>query len=334
MLDILTIGTATCDVFLTSPLFKVFRDVEHLTKLGFKTGEAECFALGAKLEVHEPLFSTGGGATNAAVTFARQGYSVGSLFRIGSDQAGEDIIRHLRKEKVSTFVVKSKKEHTAYSTILVAPNGERTILTHRGASDGFVKREIPWRSLRAKWAYISPGDIQPVLMQEIVHTLKQHNVQIAMNLSRRYVELGGVRLKQLLHQLDVVVVNREEASELTGIPYRSERSIFKKFDELVPGIAVVTDGARGAVVSDGAYLYRAKVFKEKKVLDRTGAGDAFGSGFVAGLMRGNDITLALRLASANATSVVEHISAQKGILTKKEFSAKRWRYLDLDIDQL
>lgn len=334
MFDVLTIGTATRDTFLASQLFKILRDREHLIKLGFKTGEAECFALGAKLDVNAPIFSTGGGATNAAVTFARQGFRVGSLIRVGNDQAGEDIIQRLKEEKISPLIIKDKKEHTGYSTILVAPNGERTILVHRGASHGFVKREIPWRSLRTKWAYISPGDIQPALMQEIVRALKKNNVQIAMNLSKRYIEMGAVRLKQLLRQLDIVILNREEASELTEIPYQKERAIFKKFDEIVQGIAVVTDGSRGATISDGAYLYRAGIFKEKKVLDRTGAGDAFGSGFVAGLMQGNDITLALRLASANATAVVEHIGAQEGILTKKEFTIKRWRYLDLDIDPL
>jgi len=102
----------------------------------------------------------------------------------------------------------------------------------------------------------------------------------------------------------------------------------------VPGIAVVTDGPRGAYASDGRYLYRAGVFKERKLVDRTGAGDAFGSGFIAGLMQKHDVHHALRLAAANATSVVEQIGAQGGILTKRDFAGARWRYLDLEVEPL
>ena len=71
-----------------------------------------------------------------------------------------------------------------------------------------------------------------------------------------------------------------------------------------------------------------------KGVNTTGAGDAFGSGFVAGLMAKNDINFALRLAAANATSVVEHIGAQEGILTKSDFSKPRFKYLDLDVEPL
>jgi len=66
MYDVITIGTATQDVFLKSRDFKVLKDER------FITGQAECFALGAKIEVPDIFFTTGGGATNAAVTFARQ----------------------------------------------------------------------------------------------------------------------------------------------------------------------------------------------------------------------------------------------------------------------
>ena len=129
-------------------------------------------------------------------------------------------------------------------------------------------------------------------------------------------------------------MNREEAAQCTSIPYEKEIAIFKELDTIVKGIVVMTDGPRGAIVSDGRTLYRAGIFKETRRVDRTGAGDAFGAGFVAGLIQKNDITHALRLASANATSVVEYIGAQPGILTRAAFQKKRWRYLDLDVESL
>ena len=92
------------------------------------------------------------------------------------------------------------------------------------------------------------------------------------------------------------------------------------------GIVVMTKGPQGVAVSDGKMIWQAGSFKEKKMVDRTGAGDAFGSGFVAGLIQASRIEYAIRLGSANATSVVEYVGAKKGIVTKNDFEkSSRWK---------
>jgi len=334
MFDVITIGTATRDVFLRSSLFKILRDPKHLEALGFKTGEAECFAFGSKIEVERPIITVGGGAANTAVTFRRQGFRTAALVKIGEDELGKSVVADLRKEKITPLPVWDKKVGTAYSTILLNVGGERTILVYRGASEDLERKEVPWGKLKARWAYIAPGRINFDLMMAIVKKLKKNGAMIAINFSKYYLDLGLARLKPLLKNLDVVIVNREEASYLTGVDYKKEKAIFRELDKLIDGIAAMTDGPRGAYVSDGKYLYRAGIFKEKKLVDRTGTGDAFGSGFVAGLMLKNDIHYALRLASANATAVVERVGAQEGILRKKDFNKKRWQYLDLEVEPL
>lgn len=334
MFDVITIGTATRDVFLRSPKFKVLRDPEHLKKLGFVTGEAECFALGSKISVEAPVFTFGGGAANAAVTFARQEFTTAALVKVGADEHGAALLAHLKRERVMPFAAIDRKAGTAYSVALLTAGGERTILSYRGASENLARRDIPWRKLSARWAYVTPGAIPFPLIRELVAFLKRRGTSVAMNPSSHYLAMGTEKLKPLLALLDVVVVNREEAALLTGIDFSKERRVFKRFDELVPGLAVVTDGPRGAKVSDGRYLYTADIFKEKKLVDRTGAGDAFGSGFVAGLIQKRDVHHALRLAAANATAVVEKMGAQAGILTKKEFTASRFQYLNLDVEPL
>jgi len=334
MFDILTIGTATRDVFLTSPAFKVLRDKEHLVKLGFKTGEAECFALGSKIRIEEPFLTSGGGAYNTAVTFSRQELKTGALVKVGDDAAGKTVIRNLKEEKITPLALTDRKSGTGYSTILVTPGGERTILVYRGASYEMKKKELPWKRMKAQWVYVSPGEIPFSTMSEIVSRMKKQGSRIAINPSKYYLSLKKGTLEPFLNKCDVVIVNREEASHLTGKPYEKDKAIFKKFDEIVEGIAVVTDGPRGAAVSDGSFIYRSGVFKEKKRADRTGAGDAFASGFISGLLRKNDVHYALRLATANATSVVEHVGATTGSLTKRAFSSKRWKYLNLDVEPL
>lgn len=343
MYDIITIGTATRDIFLTSPFFKVVRDAEHLKKNGFPTGEAQCFALGGKVEINKPIFTTGGGATNAATTFARQGLKTAALVKIGEDKAGKDIVGEMAKEKIASFAVKDKNKGTAYSTILLSEAGERTILVYRGASGDLTIDEIPFKKIKAKWAYIAPSNIAFDVMKKIFDYLQENGALIAFNPSKYYIELGIAQLRPFLEKSKVVILNREEASYLTDVDYQNEGEIFKKIDEITPGIVVITDGPNGVMVSDGANIYQAGIFENQKVIDRTGAGDAFGSGFVAGLAhkrencekglcQTNNIEYAIRLASANATSVVEQIGAKEGILTKEGFGKnKRWEKLPIKI---
>ena len=159
-----------------------------------------------------------------------------------------------------------------------------------------------------------------------------------------YNEIRTKQLKPILSRLDAVILNREEASLLTNIPYEQEEKIFRRLDELVDGIAIMTDGPRGVSVSDGEVIYKSGIFKEKKIVDRTGAGDAFGSAFISALAEYEKknklpnktfppqaIEYAIRLASANATSVVEHVGAQEGILAKRDFEKnRRWKKIKIE----
>ncbi len=332
MFDVLTIGTGTRDIFLESKLFKVVHDPVHLKKLGFISGEAQCFALGGKIEIKAPTMTVGGGAANAAVTFARQGFRTAALMKLGRDENGVAVINALKKERVAALPLFDKKAATAYSVILLSPTGERTILNYRGASEDMRLSEISWKSLRARSVYIVPGRIPFVVMRRVVAHFKRQGALVAMNPSKYYLEMGARKLSPILKALDVVIMNREEAAYLTGKDYAKENMIFKALDRMVSGIAVMTDGSAGVKVSDGKKVYGAGIFKEKKLIDRTGAGDAFGSGFVSGLLRSHDhfssqaIREAIRLASANATAKVEHIGAQSGLLLRAQFSGeKRWK---------
>lgn len=326
-MKVITIGTATQDVFLLSRELKRLYDPEHLKKIGFKSGEAECFALGAKMEVEDLSLTYGGGAANTAVTFARQGFSVICAASVGQDLIGENIAANLKRQQVKARISFNSKAKSAYSAIILTPGGERTILTFRGAANDLKAKDIDVLPLRADWIYINPGSIPVSVIRRAINKYKRNKAKIAMNPSRHYLSLKPSVLNPLLNKLDVVIMNREEAAYLTGIDYDQENLIFKRLDRLVKGISVMTDGADGVLVSDGKVVYRAGVFKEKQVVDRTGAGDAFGSGFVAGLIKTKDIESAIVLGSANATSVVEQIGAQPGILTSSQSEQKRFKNL-------
>lgn len=333
MYDILTVGTATRDIFIESTDLKRVNDPEHLKKLGFISGEAQCFPRGAKIQVGRPTVAVGGGAANAAVTFARQGFKTASLFVIADDALGKEVLADMKKEHIAALPVIDKKKGTAFSVVLLSPDGERTILNYRGASEDLKKSDIVGKAPKSRWVYIAPGNIPYSVIFDLARSLRAAGSKIAINPSRAYIERGTKGLAPLLKLMDVVILNREEAAQLSGVPYEDEAGLLTAFDTIVPGIAVLTEGTEGVLVADGKNVYRAGIFPQKNIADRTGAGDAFGSAFVATLASAKApfgaalIKEAIRRASANATSVIEKVGAQEGILTADSLASKRFKKL-------
>jgi len=123
----ISIGAAVQDVFLShSDALDPVKEEDGSFYTELKMGD--------KVDVDQIHFSTGGGATNAAVTFARQGLTSIFLGAIGKDPAGQAVKEDLDREGVEAQLSYSEKHHTGFSVILLADNGERTILTYRGAS--------------------------------------------------------------------------------------------------------------------------------------------------------------------------------------------------------
>lgn len=310
--DIITIGSATRDGFFKTPEFKIIKDKK------FRTGEAGCFVLGTKIAVPEVIFTTGGGSTNAAVGFARQGLKTACIARIGKDVSGEEIKSELEQEGVSDLLQTDKKYKTAYSAILVSQGGERTILEYRGANDFLTEKDINWKKLQSKWLFLDSLAGNTVLLKKSLNWAKENGVKVAFNPGKKLIKLGR-KLWRFLSDIDIFIVNQDEAGFITGIGYKNEDKIFKKLDDIIKGVAVMTKGGKGVVVSDGNKIYKAGTPKSP-VIDRTGAGDSFSSGFVAGFIRsGGDIPFSIQLGTANATSVVRYFGAKKGLLKKGDW---------------
>ncbi len=324
MFDIITFGSATRDLFIQSKDFEILKDKKFLV------GQGVCFNLGSKIYLDDLFFATGGGGTNTAVTFTRQGFKAGYVGKIGADSGGEAIIKELKQWKFKNFISKDKKHKTNYSIIFSVPDKGRTILVYHGASHFFSKEDIPFKKLRSKWFYIAGlSGKSAKALPHIVEFANKKNIKIALDPSSAQVSQGLANMKTILSKVDVLKLNQEEAANLAGLPYKQEKKIFKKLDQAVKGIVVMTKGARGVIASDGNYLYQAGIFKEKKHADRTGTGDAFGSGFISEFMRTKNIEQAIRLGTANASSVVEHFGSKNGILTVQDFKNKRWKTLKI-----
>ncbi len=336
MHDIIAIGSTTLDEFWETDFETVDFDVP--------AGKALAIPLGEKFGTEDVHTTLGGNAANASVTFARQGFSTSLVTRIGDDVSGKQVEEWLGDEGVDISLVgRSSKDGTPKS-ILLLQNGERSIITYHGAINEFSLKDIDLESLDAKWWYVSlPGDSYK-LFDRLLDWAWDKGIKVALNPSYKHLEGEGKKsLLRHLEKISLLVLNKGEAATLVDIPFEQEEKVFKKLDDLVPGIVAVTAGKEGVTVSDGNHRYKVGIFAEERVMDRTGAGDAFGSGFVSGLAHTDEactdgvcdvdnIGYAIRLASANATSVIERIGATPNTLTKKAFETdKRWKSMDINV---
>ena len=306
MYNVISIGSATKDVFLISRDFKLIKSGK------FKTGVGECFAYGSKVELGDIYFDTGGGATNAAYTFANFGLKASVVSKVGSDIYGVEILHVLADKGIDIHNITNDKVHkTAYSTILVVPEGDRTVLVYRGASANFSDKEIHWPKLKTKWFYITSLAGNLNLLNKIFAFAKTNKVKIFWNPGGDELKLGKDKLAKLIKQAYIFDLNKEEAQKLTG--QKEIKAIFKELNRLSPGYNIVTDGANGAYLSDGTLIYWAKAIGSK-VINTTGAGDAFGSGFCSGMILKNDWDYGLRLGILNSDGVLKKMGAKNGLL--------------------
>ena len=330
MYDVISFGTATLDVFLRSP------GMER----GGMNGEKDiCVRYGAKLEVNEIYFDYGGGGTNSAVTFARQGLKVASVVQVGDDDNGKKILADLRKEGVDTSLVDVQSGYTDYSTVLWAPDGGRTILVYRGKTRLEVEN-VAWDKLETKWFYISSLEgnldiVEKLKVQKFVLSLpREAKFKVAWNPGARELKQRE-RLLELLPGITVLNLNKEEMLALVGGDEKWEvRKLLEKAQELPCEYVVITDDRRGAYLWSKATAtwWHSGIFEGSPRYETTGAGDAFGSALVTGLIKGESLENCLYLAAANASSVVSQVGAKKGILPISGLS--RWPKQKLKIEKM
>lgn len=301
---ILCIGKATQDVFL--------RDEEFDPHIEGKVAYTH-LPLGAKLDIAEAHFTTGGNATNVATTFARQGLHSRYLWALGSnDPASLAVMRELDHEGVDTSqVVTSGDMHASYSTILLSPSGERTILNFQGKVPTVKDIEPQLEAIKsADWVYPTAlGSLE--MLDRIVHEAAKHDVKVMLNPAGS--ELADPdKLRALLSDIDVLCLNKEEMQML--VEGSDMESLVRHGLNYCP-VVIVSDGPNGVCASDGKTIVTAGMYEDVQVLDRTGAGDAFASGFLSQWAQGKSLEESIVFASANSTSVVRVIGAKPGILS-------------------
>jgi ribokinase len=303
MLDIISIGDAMLDTFLRlKEAIVVPMGEEHNPML--------CLTYADKILVESMEQQIAGNAANNAVGSARLGMKAAFYSVVGNDDSGKKIIAAMKREKVSTEYLRVDKMLPTNYAVVLNYNGERTQLIYR------VERaySLP-RLKRSEWVYYTAiGRNHVNLEEEIVQYVKKTGAKLAFNPGDYQLLRGAKALKNVLQMTEVLFVNKEEGYKLVG---RCEMNdLLQRLANLGPKKVVVTDGSKGACAYGDGKSYCMGIFPVKLV-EMTGAGDAFATGFVAALHHKKDIPEALRWGTANSTSKISYVGPQKGLLTKK-----------------
>jgi len=260
-----------------------------------------------------------GNASNAAVAFARLGLNSSFATNVGGDQYGRDMIAALHKNGVDTRFVRINPGKVSNYHFVLWYKDERTILIKHEEYD------YHWPHLRPKevprWVYFSSVSEHAIeYHDQVADWLEEEtSVKLAFQPGTFQMAAGAERLKRIYQRTEVLVLNREEAVTVGGGDHADIHDLFEHLHKLGPKIVVITDGPAGAYASDGQNRFKMPLYPDPAPpYDRTGAGDAFASTFVAALMKGKGIEDALHWAPINSMSVVQKVGAQEGLLDEKQ----------------
>lgn len=304
MLDLVCIGDSTLDTFLVVKDAKVIKGKT-------RSQDQLCLYFADKIPIEKSVQSVGGNAANVSVGTTKLGLNTAIITEIGDDINGNIVQDGLKRTGVDTkYVKRGKNIETRYS-VVINYKGERTILSC------YPKRKYTFPKLpKTKWIYytsLGPG-FEKIQNKLIMHLKKNKNIKLAMNPGSHQMKKGLATVRKMIPFVDILIVNKEEAQSLVGKRIEIKtllKSLYKKGTKTV----VITDSIRGSYAFDGKQMLFMKPYPIKPIA-KTGAGDAYTSGFLSAIISGKSIPQAMQWGTANAGGVIQEFGAQRGLLTK------------------
>lgn len=275
-----------------------------------------CFEYGSKVPVIDSFQSLGGNAPNVAVGAVKLGLRTALISTVGADMNGKMAVAELKKNGVDTsFVTVDKAGKTRYSIVLNYRQ-DRTILSY---SD---KKNYDWPSAapETEWVYytgMSEG-FESVQKKLLGYLTKHPTVRLAVNPGSYMLKYAPQALSEIISHADLLIVNLEEALQILGTTIDKEKNITTIIHELIacgPKEVALTDGANGAWCGTEEEIWHLDSYPVK-VVAKTGAGDAFSSGYVTARLQGHDLAHALEWGIGNSTAVIEKHGPHAGLQDK------------------
>lgn len=329
MYDVITIGGATLDIFLS-----VHEESKNYCIKKDESGEWFCLKKGQKVPLDTLHFEVGGNAANVAVGLSRLGIKTATHIHYGDDEISQKIVNVLTREGVATEYMTQDHGETSPISIIINFAGDRALFAHHIVRD----HALPQISV-PKWIYLtSVGERWEDLYRQVIDFASANNVKLAFNPGSHQLESGVDSFMDEDKIAHALFVNKEEGKKIANQPAGGDsddpKTILTQLQSIGPKIVSLTDGRNGSYAIDqGGNIYHLDVFPAT-ALERTGAGDAYASGFLAAIVNGLPVQEAMRWGAVNAASVISTIGAEKGLLKKEELEKKLSEHPEFQVTQL
>jgi ribokinase len=321
MFDMISIGDTMQDVFLEMTDENAHVYCEHKPEVC-----QLCFNYADKIPVSAKHDTIGGNSSNASVAFARLGFKTGIYTHVGGDAQGERIIGEFKKNNVAAdYIVVDHDKESNYNTV-INTHGERTILIYHVHRHYVLPKMEP-----AKWVYLSSmGEGFDVIYPDLIKYVEENKVNFCYQPGTFQLKYGAEKTADLLKHTKIFFVNKEEAELYLGMGAGTDfRTLLDGVLGLGVELAVITDGPKGAYASDGKEYWYLGIIEEAPRNEATGAGDSFSSAFAAAIASGKTIPEALRWGQCEASSVIQKIGPQAGLLFKNQIEELLVKYPEL-----
>ena len=311
-LDFVAIGDIVTDEFI-----QLKQDNACIAKDEETGRERLCMNFGDKLEYEGAVnVSAVGNSPNASVSAHRLGLKSALVTNIGDDEGGKEKTAQLEKEGIDMRFIKVHPGKTSNHHYVLRYGAERTILIkHEEYDYALPDMGSP------KWLYFSSvGENSLPYHHEIATYVREHpDTKLAFQPGSFQIKLGFETLKDIYEVAGLFFCNKEESQRILKTDEQDIKKLLESMHDLGPEIVVITDGPAGAYTFDGSQMWHMPMYPDPvPPVDRTGAGDSFSSTFTSALALGHDIPTALSWGPINSMSVVQHIGAQEGLLTREK----------------
>ncbi len=303
----LVIGSSVIDFFST------VSSKEHVSV----SNDSVTFQLGDKIPVQIKKHAFGGNGMNAAIGLNLLDIPTTFYTYLGSDSFSHEIEAVLKKKAVDT--ISEKGGDSSDMSYILDLADDRIIFSHHPVRDhGF---QAPDETLFDYIFLSSIGDKWTDAYAQVLTYALYSGIPIVFSPGSRQLSHIDDTFFSILHQSKFLLLNRDEGSRILksfGTQFTDITSLCQGLAQLGPQIISLTDGGDGAYAYYQGEMYYIPSFSSEKAPEKTGAGDAYASGFLAGLLTTDLIQEAMRWGSLNAHSVMQEIGAQDGLLTKEE----------------
>jgi sugar/nucleoside kinase (ribokinase family) len=258
---------------------------------------------------------SGGSVANTVAGFAILGGSAAYVGRVKNDQLGAIFVHDMRSLGVDVRTAPAVNgAPTARSYVLIDPDGQRTMQTYLGASTELSVGDVTEETVGSPRVVLLEGyvwDIPegPALAAEAIRIAKRNGSAVALSLSdsecvKRH--LAAFR-RAVRDEVDVVLADDDEVMALYGVD---------RFDDVLSAVDgsdslyVMTRSEKGSVIVQGERRILQEAFPVPRLVDTTGAGDAYAAAFLYGWVSGEPLAECARLGTYVATSVIQHVGAR------------------------